>query len=503
MAEIIDLPQQGGGTAQQQLQEMYLYLYRMASDLNLNFQQIGFDGLTDDEQQLMNDLTRAEQTDVQKAEDSLYTGKHNYTEAATLKSLIIKTAQFVKNEVENMRIVLFGEESASGQFGDWKRRKGLRVDVTPDGVKQTYSYAEIVQGLQTFEINSKNYIKTGYLRTENMLPVYGVQVGKDIVTFDENGNETYHDGNKVAEFTAEALSFYANGTILAKYTGTKISFYIAGVEVMYIEAGKIYSTMDLELGSNQTVKVGNWQFNNNGLYGIAGGEQFAISPLNLLTGVDGVLLKPSDKLEILLRHPKFGTYEEKTFIFRSDQSARYHWESTHLSGATDRTACLDKVYQLGSIANPVFDLLGTNIYASEILPWNKTDYGEASNYPTASVISGIIGSSDKYWKDAYLYTVHYYSLSQSSSREYKEKIREMESLGDAIARLRPVRYRYKEKPDEERLGLIYEDTLPVMPEICVDSGGKKGINYTELIPVLLKEIQDLRARVKALEEKGD
>ena len=38
-----------------------------------------------------------------------------------------------------------------------------------------------------------------------------------------------------------------------------------------------------------------------------------------------------------------------------------------------------------------------------------------------------------------------------------------------------------------------------MPEICTGDESNKAISYTELIPMLLKEIQDLRARVKTLE----
>ena len=40
-----------------------------------------------------------------------------------------------------------------------------------------------------------------------------------------------------------------------------------------------------------------------------------------------------------------------------------------------------------------------------------------------------------------------------------------------------------------------------MPEICVESGDSKAINYVDLIPMLLKEIQNLRKRVSELENK--
>ena len=78
----------------------------------------------------------------------------------------------------------------------------------------------------------------------------------------------------------------------------------------------------------------------------------------------------------------------------------------------------------------------------------------------------------------------------------------MEPIGDKIDKLEPVTFIYKKDKDgKRRTGLIYEDTINVMPEICTENDGDKAINYVEMIPMLLKEIQDLRARVKALEER--
>ena len=61
-----------------------------------------------------------------------------------------------------------------------------------------------------------------------------------------------------------------------------------------------------------------------------------------------------------------------------------------------------------------------------------------------------------------------------------------------------------DEEENKRMGLIYEDTVEVMPEICTEDENNKAIDYLSLVPALLKEIQDLRARVKALEERiGD
>ena len=90
----------------------------------------------------------------------------------------------------------------------------------------------------------------------------------------------------------------------------------------------------------------------------------------------------------------------------------------------------------------------------------------------------------------------------SSSREVKHDIKALPEQGDMIDRLQPVSYVYNsDKNNRKRFGLIWEDTAEVLPEICLVEDGQKGINYMDLIPVLLKEVQGLRKRVKDLEER--
>ena len=84
----------------------------------------------------------------------------------------------------------------------------------------------------------------------------------------------------------------------------------------------------------------------------------------------------------------------------------------------------------------------------------------------------------------------------------KHDIKALPSAGEQIDKLKPVTFVYdSDTKERKRNGLIYEDTIEIMPEICTGDESDKGIDYTALIPVLLKEIQDLRSRVKDLEER--
>jgi len=225
MAERIELPPEQHGTAEEQLAEIRSYLYRVATVLNVNQQMAGSEtvSLTDEERVLMNNISKV--IGAGSGGNDTYTPGGQYTEVETLKSLIIKTAQFVKTVQDNYNLILYGEESAEGSSGNWNRKKGLRVDITPDGIKQTFSYAEIIGGLKDYVLNSKSYVKSGHLRNDAQdQPVYGVAVGNDVTQFLVDGTEVYHDENKVAELTPNELGFYQSNKKVASYTGSKIEF---------------------------------------------------------------------------------------------------------------------------------------------------------------------------------------------------------------------------------------------------------------------------------------
>jgi hypothetical protein len=90
---------------------------------------------------------------------------------------------------------------------------------------------------------------------------------------------------------------------------------------------------------------------------------------------------------------------------------------------------------------------------------------------------------------------------EASSREFKENIMELdqeESL-QALERLNPVRYNYKNKRDEEFLGFIGED----VPDL-VAMNGRKGMRAMDIVAVLTKVAQNQQRKIseqkKSIEE---
>jgi len=260
MAVRIDTPPTLAGDEKKQLEQLWSYLYQLSENINSNLEGIGSNELTDSERKTMKAI-------IGEGE------KQGLSEMESLKSLIIKTADFVQTSMQEYRLNLLGSTVDSGQFGRYVRNTGLNVVVNPEGITQNYSFEEVVQGLKEFSVNAKNYIKTGLLRTVNSIPVYGVAIGKDVVTFSRDGTETYNDGNKVAELTADELSFWQNSVKIASYTGSKITFYYGGSAVFYIENGKIYCNEDITLATGKKLIIDstNFKMDSDGKLTIIGG----------------------------------------------------------------------------------------------------------------------------------------------------------------------------------------------------------------------------------------
>lgn len=97
--------------------------------------------------------------------------------------------------------------------------------------------------------------------------------------------------------------------------------------------------------------------------------------------------------------------------------------------------------------------------------------------------------------------------SSTSDARIKENVKPIYNGLETIAKLNPVQYSFihekKDKPNH--YGLIAQELETVLPDMVVEStmeqfGVKdvKAISYTELIPILIKAVQELKSEVDAL-----
>lgn len=278
--------------------------------------------------------------------------------------------------------------------------------------------------------------------------------------------------------TANAISAYVSNNAYTKQSGVSIT--ANGVEI----TGNKY----IKLTSGY-IQAGDFRFDGDGLSYTKTVSSIAYTG-NLKIGVDPVygtgvvsqfgLNANSGNANFIMYSGGYSNIE----IFSQSDSVITHGRKIIFYGMGD--AAIDANMH-GYIS---MEYTGDNYLR---LMFKRSSSGWTTQY-------GCVGSSSYWWNEGWFEYSYYKHLVQQSSRDIKHDILPIESYGEKLDRLMPVTFVYNNDEQNKRhSGLIYEDTVEVMPEICQSENGIKSIAYIELIPYLLKEVQELRNRIKQLE----
>ena len=257
------------------------------------------------------------------------------------------------------------------------------------------------------------------------------------------------------------MKIYDGSTLLAKLGSSRLGFYSNGSEVFYIQNGKLNAAGDLEIKSGETLKI------------VSGGAM----------DVNTTNFKIDSASQLILT----GAWELSQYGLRAELPNNIEFYLQNVPTNTDGVTMV--------------------ISESSFTKWGTLDFKATSDgmYVTpATDMTGQVGTSSCRFLSMEALTMYANAFTQRSSRNVKKNIRKMPDMGGKLDELEPVTFIYNDDKEERtRSGLIWEDTVQVMPEICTEKDGQKAIMYTDLIPVMLKEIQQLRARVKELERRQD
>ena len=101
-------------------------------------------------------------------------------------------------------------------------------------------------------------------------------------------------------------------------------------------------------------------------------------------------------------------------------------------------------------------------------------------------------------------TISATSFNTSSDVRLKENIEDAKSSGSIIDQIQVREFDWK-TGEHQRHGMIAQELNEVAPEAVTTDEVHKGdmwtVDYSKLVPMMMKEIQDLRKRVKELEDK--
>lgn len=111
-----------------------------------------------------------------------------------------------------------------------------------------------------------------------------------------------------------------------------------------------------------------------------------------------------------------------------------------------------------------------------------------------------LGTSANRWNTVYATN----GTINTSDARLKTNIHDLEYGLDQVMAMQPVRYNWKEKPNSDnKIGLLAQDVRKIIPEVVVGNEAKEtlGINYSELVPVLINAIKELKQDLEATKKE--
>ena len=229
MAEVFfDNPPALQGKEENQLRQIYMYLNAMSDKLNTALMDVTIEQMAPQTRQVITNQAEVSQK--------------NYD---SLKSMIVKTAEIVRHEMDEIRVRLEDNYTAlSSQFGEYERNLTSTITATANGILQDYQFQERITGLEndteSFQRQINQYIFSGLISES---PVrYGIAIGENVTAYDQDGNPYLNTNQKTATFTMDELAFWQGETKLAWFAS----------RVMHIDNAEIENTMKM---GNHTWKI--------------------------------------------------------------------------------------------------------------------------------------------------------------------------------------------------------------------------------------------------------
>ena len=213
------------GSNEQKILQVYSYLFRMNEQLSYTLNNLtpeNFAGQTGQQLAAVVDGSAAKQEAAQQYD--------------TLKSLVVKTADVVRHEMDMLETELASKYLAISEFGKYQEDMTAQIRATAEGIIQQYGFQAQLDDLgssadafDSYIVKTDQYIKTGLLYYEGTVPRYGVAVGENLTTVEVDGQQVLTRNNLCATFTSDRLSFWMGGVEVAYVSNNKL--YIANAEI--------------------------------------------------------------------------------------------------------------------------------------------------------------------------------------------------------------------------------------------------------------------------------
>lgn len=214
------------GDERSSLRQMHSFLFRLTEQLNAAMQET--DRRIEQTEKATGIRTGTEKGG--KTEDnSVMTQQYN-----DLKSLIIKTANTVRSEMDVVEAQLRREYIAKSEWGTYEESLQADFEATAAGVVESYGYESRLDSLDdmaadfdSYRIETNGYIKRGIIGyDESNVPIIGIAIGQDLksttVTIDGEAYEEIDMTRSLATYTSNRVTFWQNGVEVAWFSNSEL-----------------------------------------------------------------------------------------------------------------------------------------------------------------------------------------------------------------------------------------------------------------------------------------
>ena len=223
---VLPMPPYPAGSVAQQCAQQYSYLFQMAQQLNLALEQVeAMSGESRVQQRAAEMLGKKEEPEQKESYEKL-------------KGLIVKTAETVERNMEQITAQLRESYVAASDFGDYVAELNAYLEANPEALTQYYGFtaelkadlAAVDAAFSDYKVDTEGYIRTGIVYYDGAVPVYGVAVGQNLTTTEVDGEKIVDQNNFRAVFTATKLSFWQDSTEVAYVSNNRL--YINNITVL-------------------------------------------------------------------------------------------------------------------------------------------------------------------------------------------------------------------------------------------------------------------------------
>lgn len=255
MAIKIETPPALKGLPEQQIAQMYSFLFRLSENLNIALNSLNEDNYK-------SAINLQENNVISNSGSSEGISERLSNSYNELRALITNTANIVNSKIDVVRQNFESNYTAMSEtWGTFQENISSTIEATAQSVIQSYNYDAQIQalneaaaGFSEYQINTEGYIRQGFIDyDESGVPILGIAIGQGLksttVTVSGEEYEQIDSTQSCAFYTASKVSFRINGQEVAYISNRKL--YIGDVEIN----GDIILREDWLIGTSNGIAI--------------------------------------------------------------------------------------------------------------------------------------------------------------------------------------------------------------------------------------------------------